>query len=73
MDNLVEAMIGVRTAGLDTDQLSDVGQQVVASLTSLLDQVAPLLEADPHALRITAEVLRSYADVVEEYARASTA
>lgn len=57
-------------AGLDPDLLDEPGQRMVAALTPGLGAALAGLEADPFALRVVAEVLRSYADVAEGYADA---
>lgn len=55
-------------AGLDVDLPNEMVEAVVPFLVTQLDEMLPVLQADPHALKVVACVLHSYADVVDDYA-----
>jgi hypothetical protein len=55
-------------AGIDLDNVPEGAGTVVPWIAQLLDDTLPALAEHPADLRIVGLTLRSYADVVDEYA-----
>jgi hypothetical protein len=74
MENVNEIMAERATAaGIDLNNVPEGAEVVVPLIAQLLDDTLPALAGHPADLRIVGLALRSYADVVDDYAAALAA